>query len=149
MFCASLYILYFRIRHKQCQELGDICVYIYIQIYIDAYIYTYTHISYQMSVGDRCQLVGWRFGRLICWMVVGMFVGWSVGWAVLWWFGFGVWLILLFAFRDCCFFGGGSSVVSELCSAFLCFFFCFAFWVPSGGVMVCCCWVFWLGRVVF
>ena len=77
-----------------------------------------------------------------------MFVGWSVGWAVLWWFGFGVWLILLFAFRDCCFFGGGSSVVSELCSAFL-FFFCFAFWVPSGGVMVCCFWVFWLGRVVF
>ena len=23
--------------------------------------------------------MGWRVGRLICWMVVGMFVGWSVG----------------------------------------------------------------------
>ena len=34
-----------------------------------------------------------------------MFVGWSVGWAVLWWFGFGVWLPLLFAFRDCFFLG--------------------------------------------
>ena len=29
--------------------------------------------------------------------------------------------------------GGGSSVVSEFCSAFLCFSLCFAFWVPDRG----------------
>ena len=86
------------------------------------YIYIYTHISYQMSVGDRCQLVGWRFGRLICWMVVGMFVGWSVGWAVLWWFGFGVWLPLLFAFRDCFFWGGKFGCFRTVLSFSLCFF---------------------------
>ena len=88
------------------------------------------------------------FGRLICWMLVGMFVGCSFGWAVLWWFGFAVWLILLFASRDCGSWEGEVRLSRNSVQLFFVFLSALLFGFQT-GVMLCCFWVFWLGRVVF